>query len=54
MSNIYKGKAYQFFTGNMLIKIYHPVKDDSIVNRHAVRVHYASITELGARDMVVS
>lgn len=36
----------------MLIKIYHPVKENSIVNRHAMRVYYVPVTELGARDMM--
>lgn len=48
MSNIYK-EIYQFFSGNMLIKFYHPVKDDSTINNHALRVYYMSAIELGAR-----
>lgn len=36
----------------MLIKVYHPVKDDRIVNRHVLKVYYVSVTELQATEMM--
>lgn len=51
MSNIYK-EIYEFFRGNMRIKVYHPVKDDSIISNHALRAYYMSVIELGARYVV--
>ena len=32
--------------------VYHPGKDDSIVNRHALRVYYMSVTEEGTRGIL--